>query len=657
MNGPILAVAVAGLCAGMATMMSGNHSDAREGFTNSSDLLVAISFVLAALVMFVVIGITTREIPLPPEKDSKVRLGDPKYDLSILESPTASGMVLQVLAKLLGNRLYGHIVVRHLMNDNRPDLIRELARQAAKEGIPVVSEPLCRIDNTTVTDEMAATCTDAIQQGLARSYDNTDNDHQVLGVMDYHQAYITGAVKPSQMMEQVLKGMDQLEFLNMFVACHRDDVMEQAKGSDQRWADKKPLSVFDGVPVAVKDMVKVKGYQCSVGKKLRYCDKVHMVDDLMVERFRKVGAIILGTTTMTEYGRCPLGYNSHWKGPFNPHNELHYSGGSSSGSVCSVITGLCPIALAFDGGGSIRLPAALSGAYGLAPTFGRVPWSDDVTITSGYIHAGVNTATTTDTALAYSLLAQNEPGNFASQFYDGDVQGPPRPHLTGFDEIDDFGGLKIGVFWDYFNDSDPEVAAACKAAIAELEKKGAKVVEVSIPHLKALSLAHSFGISTFFTVANESDFYERDDLEPGSKIQLQVGKVVSGVEFMSANRMRGWAMKYIKKLFAEEMDVFITPGCPIVAPRIPPGTLACGDSNFPLIATVMRYVFLVNLAGFPGMTIPIGYSQDDKLPISLQVMGDHWNDALLLRLSHFVEKNIFQRKTPKHFVKMSIRSK
>ena len=113
-------------------------------------------------------------------------------------------------------------------------------------------------------------------------------------------------------------------------------------------------------------------------------------------------------------------------------------------------------------------------------------------------------------------------------------------------------------------------------------------------------------------------------------------------------------MGYIKKLFAEDMDVFITPSCPIVAPRIPKGALAYGESNVPLLTTVTRYVFLVNRVGFPGMAVPVAYSGGEKLPVSMQVIGDHWNDALLMRISHFVEKKVFQRKAPKHFVKLSL---
>eukprot|EP00545_Synedropsis_sp_CCMP1620_P011552 CAMPEP_0119016970 /NCGR_PEP_ID=MMETSP1176-20130426/14927_1 /TAXON_ID=265551 /ORGANISM="Synedropsis recta cf, Strain CCMP1620" /LENGTH=654 /DNA_ID=CAMNT_0006970549 /DNA_START=38 /DNA_END=2002 /DNA_ORIENTATION=- len=610
------------------------------------------TFLLASsvvVVVFLIIARATSEIPIQEKPQTK--LGSPEYDITPLKAPTVSGNALLLLSKIIGNAMLGHIVARPLVNKNGSDQIRDLARQATERGSPMVSMPFCRVSSDTVTDAMAATATNAIEKGISRSY----KAGEVNGVLEYNDAYKSGAVTPSQMMHRVLEAIDELKFMNMFVACHREDVLEQARASDKRWKENKPLSIFDGVPIAVKDMIKVKGYKCSDGMVLHDSDPVSTQDDTMVSRFREAGAIILGTTVMTEYGRCPLGYNSHYKGPFNPYDSNCYSGGSSSGSVCSVMTGLVPIAISFDGGGSIRLPAAFSGAFGLATTFGRIPFDCHIGRTSGNVHAGTNTATVTDTALAYSLLAQNEPGHILSKLYDGDIKGPPRPHLSDFDKIEDFSDLRIGIFWDYFNDSDPEIAAHCKAVVNELQKRGAKVVEVTIPHLKALSMAHGFSLSTAFSSLEETHFYHRNDLEPATRIQLQVGKTITGVEYMAANRMRGWAIDYIKKLFAEQIDIFLTPGCPIVAPQIPKAALSCGESNLPLFSEVMRYIFLVNLAGFAGMTMPITYTQaEDPLPISLHVMCDHWNDALLLRIAHFVEKSVLERKQPKHFVKISL---
>lgn len=400
------------------------------------------------------------------------------------------------------------------------------------------------------------------------------------------------------------------------------------------------------------DAIKVRGFAKRDGMPKLENDQPSEKDDLIVQRLREAGAIILATTVMTEFGRCPLGYNSHYKGPFNPYDKTRYSGGSSSGSVVAVMTGLIPMAVSFDSGGSIRIPAGFSGAFGLAPTFARIPHDGDDSIASPNIRAGVNTATATDHALAYALLAQNESGHYYSRMFGKD--GLPRPHLTDFDKIEDLSGLRIGVFWDYFNDAEPEVVEKCKTALQQCENRGAKIVNVAIPHLNAISLAHQMSVSMEISNIQERDFYCRRDLEPATMIQLALGNNMSSMELLASSRLRGWAMDYCKKLFQEDIDVFATPAVPITAPRIPETALSHGECNVPLMAVVMRYVPLVNFTGMPGMSIPIGYSDKDGLPISLQLMADHWNDALLLRLSHFFERKILKRKDPKHYVKVSL---
>ena len=355
---------------------------------------------------------------------------------------------------------------------------------------------------------------------------------------------------------------------------------------------------------------------------------------------------------MTEYGRCPLGYNSHYKGPFNPYDETCYPGGSSSGIAVSVMTGLVPIAVSFDSGGSIRLPAAMSGAFGLAPTFGRIPHDGEDSVASPNIHAGVNTATVTDHALAYSLLAQNAPDHFYTRLFGQD--GPPRPHLTDFDKIEDFTCLRIGIFWDYFNDADPEIVTKCKEAILQLESRGAKIVEVTIPHLNAITLAHQLSVSMEISHNQERDYYSRRDLEPATFIQIALGNDMTAMGHLSSSRLRGWAIDYCKRLFAEQIDVFVTPTIPITAPPIPKSVLSHGECNVPLMGVIMRYITLTNFTGMPGMSMPIGYSEKNGLPISIQFMADHWKDTLLLRIAHFVEKKILFRREPKHFVKVSV---
>ena len=149
----------AGLLAAVAMLLSGKHSDSQDGTGGKVDLFLSIALVVTSCLVFLMVGIATREVPLSREPTTK--LGSPGYDLTPVDSPSASGIVLKVLSMIVSNKVFGHLIARNLLNENGPDLLRDLARQAADQRIPVVSMPLCRIDNKTVTDAMAKTAADA----------------------------------------------------------------------------------------------------------------------------------------------------------------------------------------------------------------------------------------------------------------------------------------------------------------------------------------------------------------------------------------------------------------------------------------------------------------------------------------------------------------
>lgn len=205
-----------------------------------------------------------------------------------------------------------------------------------------------------------------------------NHDSRYRSMTDYHEAYLTKKVKPSDVIRNTLRRIQEWDSdhdFKIFSSILPDEVMQEAFAADERYAKGKSLGVFDGVPVAFKDMMDVKGHFIYDGRspdptnhKFRhYAGR----DDVMVTRFRDAGAVILGVTIMTEGGTSPLGYNSHFLGPLSPYHRNRYSGGSSSGSSVAVATGIVPVAIGYDGGGSVRLPAAMSGIHGLATTFGR----------------------------------------------------------------------------------------------------------------------------------------------------------------------------------------------------------------------------------------------------------------------------------------------
>jgi Asp-tRNA(Asn)/Glu-tRNA(Gln) amidotransferase A subunit family amidase len=192
-------------------------------------------------------------------------------------------------------------------------------------------------------------------------------------------------------------------------------VLKQARASDERWKLGAPLSVLDGVPIAVKDMVHVTNHKLCYGSQSCIPASDNNEEDAMVANFRDLGAIILGVTVSTEGGVTPLGYSLWWDGPFNPFDVNYYPGGSSSGSGVAVAAGLAPIALGFDGGGSIRAPASMSGVVGLATTYGRIPTGTALEIT--VVKAGPLTATVTDAALAHVVMAKENVRESSAHFF------------------------------------------------------------------------------------------------------------------------------------------------------------------------------------------------------------------------------------------------
>ena len=432
--------------------------------------------------------------------------------------------------------------------------------------------------------------------------------------------------------------------------------MKAARESDERYAKGEPLSMLDGCPVGIKDMIHIKNHINYNGKSKRQEDSIGWElpseDDTIVARLRAAGAIILGGTIMTEGGVTPLGWSAHWQGPYNVYDFDRYCGGSSSGSAVAVAVGLVPVAIGFDGGGSIRIPASMSGIHGLGATFGRIPF--DTGLDTTMIKAGPMAATADDAALVYALISPNKKGHFYSEIYDGDIKGPPQPDINGFHDVKDLSDIRIGIFREWFNDSDEVVKKTCYEALASLEKRGATVVDIFIPHLQVLSLAHASKISTEFAMKFDSVMHSRpDSMEAGTKITIGLGSTMSSLEVASADHLRSWAFDYINELMdREKLDCIVNPTIGMLPPIISEDAKSDGESNTPLVVQMLKYIFLGNLLGLPGYSVPVGYAPSDGsgstekfVPIGLHFQGVHWGEATLLRLAHFIDTYHMKGKT------------
>ncbi|RYE83515.1 MAG: amidase, partial [Myxococcales bacterium] len=246
-----------------------------------------------------------------------------------------------------------------------------------------------------------------------------------------------------------------------------------ALASEARYRAGQPLGPLDGVPFVVKEETGIAGFPLRLGTTCIAATPVEH-DATIVARLRAAGAIVLGQTPMTEYGLSPLGVSARRRLPRNPYRSDRVAGGSSTGSAVAVALGLCPFAIGADGGGSIRIPAAFCGLFGLKPTWGRVSRAGDA-FGGTMDHLGPIASTTADLAHFLEACAQPDAADAATR---------DAPALVPGALVSALGrgvrGLRIGVLHDEFAAATPTIAAACHAALAALEREGATLVPLRL---------------------------------------------------------------------------------------------------------------------------------------------------------------------------------
>ena len=349
--------------------------------------------------------------------------------------------------------------------------------------------------------------------------------------------------------------------------------------------------------------------------------------------------MLIGKTNMHEIGILPNARNPHYGTARNPYNPAHEAGGSSSGSAAAVAAGLCPAAIGADGGGSIRIPAAYCGVAGLKPTFGRVSEFGVVPLAWSVAHLGPIAAIAEDAALLYAAISGPDP-------MDPNTQPQPPVHTGGYDGT--LTGVRIGVYRDWFSDAAGDVVTVCEQLLAEFVRLGAELVDVVIPDLRLMAVAHGLTIHTEMeTNMRRYDRQHRRELGLSTRLMLANVRTMRSSDYVQAQRMRTRAMNHFRPALAGA-DVIATPAAPITAPEIPPRAAVDGEVNIGQVVEVMRFVNPANLTGLPAISVPAGYDRRG-LPVGLQLTGRPWEESTLLRLAHAADGIVIRRKPAVYF--------
>jgi Asp-tRNA(Asn)/Glu-tRNA(Gln) amidotransferase A subunit family amidase len=445
--------------------------------------------------------------------------------------------------------------------------------------------------------------------------------------------YADGSTDPVQVTERAFRLARNLAAMkpSMGPLLYFDEerALRDAAESRERWKAGKTRGPLDGVPVPVKEEVDLEGQGARLGTAIPA--RTDAKDATVVKRLRAAGAIVLGHTSMTEYGMSPLGVNTRRSLPRNAQNPKHAAGGSSTGSAVAVTTGLAPVALGSDGGGSVRIPASFNGIYGIKPTFGRISRFGDG-FGGTMAHIGPLGASVRDLAIFLEAVSGEDAEDELTHRNPGFTRGWLESSLAN-----GVAGMRIGVMESEIDAADPQVARACRQALDALQREGATLVPVSLSmakHAPAIGYL-SIGLEAYVALlAQRRDAW--DTLGPDLQLLCRVMSTFESGDYIDAQCLRAGLRRDVAALL-REVDVLALPTTGRTAPIVSDTDMRDGMADTTELNAACRFAFLGNLTGLPAGTAPVG--RDARgMPIGLQIMGDAWDEAGVLRVLAHLER-------------------
>jgi aspartyl-tRNA(Asn)/glutamyl-tRNA(Gln) amidotransferase subunit A len=452
----------------------------------------------------------------------------------------------------------------------------------------------------------------------------------------------SGAVKPREVVDALAARVTDVD-AKLKAYLHLD--VEKARAEADRADVKRPLG---GVPIAIKDVINVKGDPCTCASKILQ-GYVAPYDATVITKLREAGAVLFGRTNMDEFAMGSSTENSSWGKTRNPWDLERIPGGSSGGSAAAVGGHEAFAALGTDTGGSIRQPAALCSCVGLKPTYGRVSRYGLTAFASSLDQIGTFTKTTEEAALLLSVIAGHDPRDNTSV----ERAVPDYSKALG----GDVKGLKLGVPKEYFIEGiDPEVEKAVRAAIDLYKSQGAEIVEVSLPHTK-YAVAVYYIIATAECSANLARFdgvrYGKRAQNPKDVLDLYgrtraegfgaevKRRIILGTYVLSSGYYDAYynRAQKVRHMIAQDFQRAFKQCHALLTPTSPTAAFKLGERMADPLQMYLADIFTiaVNLAGICGVSIPCGFTSG-KLPIGLQIIGPKWGEETMLRVAHAYEQ-------------------
>lgn len=443
------------------------------------------------------------------------------------------------------------------------------------------------------------------------------------GIAETARDVRAGRTRATEIAEAALETARAWRHANMFTALDVDDVTAQAEAIDAQIARRMDPGPLAGVPIAIKDLMAVRGYRMTGGtlaREPRLMDR----DAPVVARLRGAGAVIFGTTNLHELAFGVTSANPHFGTVLNPRFPERIPGGSSGGSGAAVAAGIVPVAVGTDTGGSIRIPAACCGIVGFKPSYGAVDRTDVLPLAWSLDHVGPLTRTVDDAATAFEVMAGLPEGATGGM--------PSRPPS--------FVCLR-GTFAEAVENG---IAQRMDELESTWRSAGARVTATAVEALAMAGGAQFVTIGTEAAAAN-ADIMAATRIRLGEDVRLrfEIARCFPATAYVKAQRIRTEVRDALLEALGDA-DVLITPTLPCAPPPVGQAVVSIGGRTLPAAAMLTRFTSPFNMTGLPALSLACGFDTEG-LPVSVQIIGRPGEDARVLAVGRWVERML-----PSHHV-------
>jgi len=420
--------------------------------------------------------------------------------------------------------------------------------------------------------------------------------------------------------------------LNCFTTVTAETALADAERIDREIAQGKNPGSLAGVPFAVKNLFDIAGLTTLAGAKINAENPRAIQDATAVARLKQAGAVLVGALNMDEYAYGFVTENSHYGATHNPHDLKRVAGGSSGGSAAAIAAGLVPLTLGSDTNGSIRVPAALCGVFGLKPTYGRLSRAGVTLFSSSLDHVGPFARSVRDIATAFDVLqGEDERDPVCTNRPPVELSDATSLQNQGA-SVQNIDGIRIAIAGDYFlKGASPEALEAVQRVADALDV----TQYVTIPE------AHRARAAAFVITACEGANLHLEklrsrpeDFDPATRDRFLAGALIPSNWYIQAQRFRRWYRDKVQEIF-QKVDVILAPTTPISAPFIGQQTMILDGEEILVRPHLGLFTQPLSFIGLPVLSVPI--QRPNTLPLGVQLIAAPSNEAVILRVGSVLE--------------------